>query len=216
MRSSWRECAGDPGRTSFAVTRAGRAHLAERTTACNAVTEQAADLLGERQEHAMTADTATYRRGLGARAADAARRRRPDRHRGPEPRRRHGKTVEAFGPPRSYAARIAPASGGSRPAFWALPLSGAAVGWLIATSAFDLVEVDASGLPDGLPAWIAPLVAVLLRIPPAVAQMRRSSRIRDPRTGKWLTPSPRGVPVVMGGFLIVLGAAVWVITLFVN
>lgn len=106
--------------------------------------------------------------------------------------------VDAFGRPREYAASIAPAPRGSRAAAWALALSGAAVGWLVATSVFDLVEGEGKGLPAGLPAWVGLVVAVLLWIPAVVAQMRRNDRVRDPRTGEWLTPSPRWIPVTMG------------------
>jgi hypothetical protein len=119
--------------------------------------------------------------------------------------------TEAFGAPADYAATIAPDKGGSKVTIWALTLSGAAVGWLIATSVFDLVEGDAKGLPAGIPAWATLIAAVVLWIPAVVAQMRRNSRVRDPRTGEWLTPSPRWIPVTMGGFLIVLGAAVWLV-----
>ena len=45
VTSSWREGVGGPGRKFFAVTAAGRTHLAERTAAWTAVTEQAAALL---------------------------------------------------------------------------------------------------------------------------------------------------------------------------
>lgn len=124
--------------------------------------------------------------------------------------------VEAFGPPREYAASIAPATRGSRLTAWALTLSGAAVGWLIAVSVVQLVQGEAKGLPGGVPAWLALLVAVLLWIPAVVVQTRRNSRVRDPRTGEWLTPSNRWVPVVMGGFLIVLGAAVWLVAALVG
>ena len=123
--------------------------------------------------------------------------------------------LEAFGPPKEYAASIAPAAGGSRLMAWALTLSGAAVGWLIAVSVVQLVQGEAKGLPAGIPAWGALLVAVLLWIPAVVVQTRRNARVRDPRTGEWLTPSNRWVPVVMGGFLIVLGAAVWLVAALV-
>jgi PadR family transcriptional regulator, regulatory protein PadR len=45
VTSSWREGAGGPGRKFFAVTPAGRAHLAERSAAWQAFTERAAGLL---------------------------------------------------------------------------------------------------------------------------------------------------------------------------
>ncbi|TFV67040.1 UNVERIFIED_ORG: hypothetical protein E4P37_04790 [Bacillus sp. AZ43] len=119
--------------------------------------------------------------------------------------------VEAFGRPKEYAATLAPAPRGGKTVLGALALSGAAVGWLVATSVFDLVEGDAKGLPAGLPSWVPLVLAVLLWIPAVVVTMRRNERVRDPRTGEWLTPSPRWVPVVMGGFLIVLGALVWLV-----
>jgi hypothetical protein len=121
--------------------------------------------------------------------------------------------VEAFGPPRRYAEAVAPAARGSRLVFLALTSSGAAVGWLIASSVVALVEGEAKGLPAGLPAWVALVLAVLLWVPAMAVTMRRSERVRDPRTGEWLSPSPRWVPVVMGGLLIVLGALVWLVSL---
>jgi len=45
LRSSWREGVGGPGRKFFAVTAAGRAELARRTTAWHLFTERATDLL---------------------------------------------------------------------------------------------------------------------------------------------------------------------------
>jgi PadR family transcriptional regulator PadR len=45
VTSAWREGAGGPGRKFFAVTEAGRAHLAVRAGAWHAFTERAAGLL---------------------------------------------------------------------------------------------------------------------------------------------------------------------------
>jgi hypothetical protein len=41
--------------------------------------------------------------------------------------------------------------------------------------------------------------------------MRSNARVRDPRTGEWLTGSPGWVAVGMGGLLIVIGVAVWLV-----
>lgn len=45
VSSDWREGLGGPGRKFFAVTAAGHAHLAERTSAWSTFTERAAALL---------------------------------------------------------------------------------------------------------------------------------------------------------------------------
>jgi PadR family transcriptional regulator, regulatory protein PadR len=45
VTSSWREGIGGPGRKFFTVTPAGRAHLAERTSAWSTFTERAGALL---------------------------------------------------------------------------------------------------------------------------------------------------------------------------
>jgi len=45
VASAWREGVGGPGRKFFAVTPAGRAHLAERTSAWSTFTDRAAALL---------------------------------------------------------------------------------------------------------------------------------------------------------------------------
>jgi PadR family transcriptional regulator PadR len=45
VTSSWRDGVSGPGRKFFAATTAGRAYLAERTTAWRTFTEQAAALL---------------------------------------------------------------------------------------------------------------------------------------------------------------------------
>jgi hypothetical protein len=78
------------------------------------------------------------------------------------------------------------------------------------------IEGDAKGLPAGVPAWVPLLLVVLLGIPAIVVQTRRNGRVRDPRTGEWLTPSPRWIPVTMGGLLIVLGGAVRLVPLVVR
>ena len=52
VTSSWREGVGGPGRKFFAATPAGRAHLAERTTAWTTFTEQAAAVLAPPVPHA--------------------------------------------------------------------------------------------------------------------------------------------------------------------
>jgi hypothetical protein len=124
--------------------------------------------------------------------------------------------VEAFGPPREYAASVAPTRKGSRVTSWALTLSGAAAGWLVAVSVVALVDGEAKSLPAGLPAGVALVLAVLLWIPAVLVQVRLNSRVRDPRTGEWLTASPRWIPVTMGGLLIVLGALVWAVALLVD
>jgi hypothetical protein len=41
--------------------------------------------------------------------------------------------------------------------------------------------------------------------------MRSNARVRDPRTGEWLTGSSGWVAVGMGGLLIVIGVAVWLV-----
>jgi uncharacterized membrane protein YhdT len=116
--------------------------------------------------------------------------------------------VEAFGPPGDYAVTVAPGRRASRALQWALMLSGAAVGWLVAISVLALVR--GSGVA-GFPAWLALGLAVGLWIPAVVATMRSNARVRDPRTGEWLTGSPGWVAVGMGGLLIVIGVAVWLV-----
>ncbi len=167
----------------------------------------------------MTTDTATYRRDLilALRTRNVA----PDRigeivaevqshvaDTGEDP-------LTAFGPPREYATRIAPPTGRFRATGWPLVLSAGVCGFLIAISVLEMLDEEARGLP-GVSAWVALVVAVLLWIYGDVVLMRHHRRVQDPRTGNWLTSSPRWLPVTTGASLLALASVLWLVDLFIG
>ena len=166
----------------------------------------------------MTTDTATYRRDLilALRTHNVA----PDRigEIVAEVESHVADTSEdpftAFGPPREYATRIAPPSGRFRATGWPLVLSSGVCGFLIAISVLKMLDEEARGLP-GVPAWVAPVVAVLLWVYGGAVLMRHHRRVQDPRTGTWLTPSPRWLPVTTGACLLAVAAAIWLVDLLI-
>jgi hypothetical protein len=114
---------------------------------------------------------------------------------------------EAFGPARDYAAGFGhPRSRGSVAALAALVLLGALCGFLLAEGVFGLVRDEAV---LGMPAWVALTAGAVLWIPALLAQLRRNLPVRDPRTGRPITPGPVAVAVGMSAFLAVLALACW-------
>ncbi|MGY1702219.1 HAAS signaling domain-containing protein [Geodermatophilus sp. SYSU D00766] len=109
---------------------------------------------------------------------------------------------EAFGPAREYAAGFAvPPSTRSRVSLWALVALGAGCGWLIAEGVFGVFRNEpVLGLPEG---W-ALAAGWLLWIPAVAVQARRHAPVRDPRTGRSLTPGRGRVVLAMTVFLLLL------------
>ncbi|NEK58904.1 hypothetical protein GCU56_13620 [Geodermatophilus sabuli] len=116
--------------------------------------------------------------------------------------------VEAFGPPREYAAGFArPRRAGDVVSLLVLTGFGAACGWLLATGVVGTVRGETF---LGFPAWTALVLGALLWIPPLLASVRRNASIRDPRTGGFLAPPPAAVVLTMSGFLALLTLGLWV------
>lgn len=95
---------------------------------------------------------------------------------------------EAFGAPRQYADRVAPArTPAVRRGMFGQAVLGAAAGWLLAQAAFSLVAGETTLY--GLPSWVVLGVGVALGAVMVVLVRRHSATIVDPRTGRQLAPS---------------------------
>ncbi|MCV2490146.1 hypothetical protein OF117_12305 [Geodermatophilus sp. YIM 151500] len=117
--------------------------------------------------------------------------------------------LDAFGPARDYAAGFA----GGRRSRWGwhellVAVASGVGGYLVAVGLLGLV----GGTPAGpLPSWAALLLGVAIGVPTIGHVRRRSSVIRDPRTGQEMLPVPRWVPWAVAGTLaapLVVGVAV--------
>lgn len=115
--------------------------------------------------------------------------------------------VEAFGPAKEYAATLA--AGRPREPWWSTAITlvcAGTAGWLVAQGALALLLGEEY---RGLAGWVWVLVGLVVGIPAAVRVQRRSSRVRDPRTGADMVPSsPWGV-VVLVAIPVVLVLAAW-------
>jgi hypothetical protein len=111
---------------------------------------------------------------------------------------------EAFGPAREYAGGFAgPPSTRSRVSLWALVALGAACGWLIAQGVLGVIRNEpVFGLPEGY----ALVGGWLLWIPAVLLQVRRHAPVRDPRSGRSLTPGRGRVVLGTTVFLVLLMA----------
>lgn len=119
--------------------------------------------------------------------------------------------VEAFGPPKEYAAGFAePRGARDRVTLVLLTLVAAACGWLIASGMFGLVHGEDA---LGMPAWAAVALGAVLWIPPVHSRVRLHARVLDPRTGRPLVPPPGAVVLGMIGFLLLLGLLAWLMAL---
>ncbi len=119
---------------------------------------------------------------------------------------------EAFGPAKEYAAgfRREP-SPRARAWSWALVALSAVCGLLIAQGVFGVVRNEpVYGLPEGY----ALVAGWLLWAPAVLAQVRRNAPVRDPRTGRSLTPGRAQVVLVMTLVLAALMALTWLVAVF--
>lgn len=115
--------------------------------------------------------------------------------------------VEAFGSPRVYAARVT--TGQRREPWWRIALAAlpaGIAGWFIAQGALALLlSEDYLGQTGWL--WLA--LGFIIGIPAAVSVQRRSTRVRDPRTGTDMVPMSRWGLAVLIGLPIALIAIAW-------
>jgi hypothetical protein len=117
--------------------------------------------------------------------------------------------VEAFGPAREYAESFrAPRTRRGHVALVVLTLTSAAAGWLIATAVFGLVEGERV---VGLPAGAALVLGALLWIPAVFTMLRRAEQVRDPRTGRPLSPAAAWTPALATGSFALLALALWLL-----
>lgn len=94
---------------------------------------------------------------------------------------------ESFGPARAYAAHLS--AGHRAQPWWQLALTtalpAALAGWFGGQGALAmLLGQDYLGQPG----WLSLAFGILIGIPLAVSVRRRSSRVRDPRTGRDMVP----------------------------
>ncbi|WP_435199728.1 HAAS signaling domain-containing protein [Janibacter sp. GS2] len=115
--------------------------------------------------------------------------------------------VEAFGPPRAYAAQL---SDEQRPSPWwhtaVTALAAGVAGWLIAQGALGLLLGEHQLGQSGL-LWLA--IGVLIAIPVAINVHRGSTPVRDPRTGVDMVPMPRWVWAALAGLPIGMILITW-------
>jgi len=108
--------------------------------------------------------------------------------------------VDAFGSPRAYAASLVDEHRPS--AWWTTALTVAAsglAGWLLAQGMFNVALGTRTW---GQPGWVWIGLALVIGIPGGFAVWRRSTRVRDPRTGEDLAP------FTAGGLLALIGTPV--------
>lgn len=103
--------------------------------------------------------------------------------------------VEAFGPAAAYAASL---TDEHRPDPWwhtaALVVGSMISGWLLAQGALSWLLGETY---LGRPGWVWVLVGLVVAVPAALRVRARSSRVRDPRTGSDLVPTPWWAPLLL-------------------
>ncbi|MDQ2850054.1 MAG: hypothetical protein M3Y49_04850 [Actinomycetota bacterium] len=94
---------------------------------------------------------------------------------------------EAFGPAREYADLItADRPRNPRWPMIIIALFGAVAGWLVAQGALAQLLGETS---FGRPGWVSLIIGLLVGAPTALVVRRRSTRVRDPRTGADMVPA---------------------------
>jgi hypothetical protein len=104
---------------------------------------------------------------------------------------------EAFGSPRHYAASLGDEHRPPPRWFTVLSIGGSAVaGWLVTQG---ILAVLLGRTHMGASGWVWIGMGLVIGVPGAVSVWRRSSRVRDPRTGEDLVGfSPGGLVVLLG------------------
>ena len=122
--------------------------------------------------------------------------------------------VEAFGTPRAYAASLLEEH---RPDPWwvttlSIATSGVA-GWLLAQGTLTLLFGTEYW---GQPGWVWLGLGLVIGIPGGISVWRRSSRVRDPRTGADLVPFSPGAVLVLHGTPILFAALAYLVIRIVD
>lgn len=115
--------------------------------------------------------------------------------------------AEAFGSPRAYAALVTAEQ--RREPWWRIALAAVPAGiagWFIAQGALALLlSEDYLGQTGWL--WLA--LGLIIGIPAAVSVQRRSTRVRDSRTGDDMVPMSRWGLAALIGLPLALIAIAW-------
>ena len=119
---------------------------------------------------------------------------------------------DAFGPPRQYAASLGDEHRPPPRWFTAVSIIGSAVdGWLLTQG---LLGVLLGKTYLGVSGWVWIVAGLVIGVPGGVSVWRRSSRVRDPRTGEDLVRfSPGGLVVLLGLPVVVVLIAFALITI---
>ncbi len=120
--------------------------------------------------------------------------------------------VEAFGTAKEYAASLTAEH--RRPPRWQvvlIALAAGVAGWLLAQGLFAWLLAERY---LGQPGWLWVAVGGVIAVPTARYARDRSGQVRDPRTGRSLTPSPRWVPVALLVLAVVPALAAYLVLRF--
>ena len=115
--------------------------------------------------------------------------------------------TEAFGTPRAYAEALTEGRGGEP--WWHVGLnvvSAGVGGWFVAQGVLGLLLGQTYLNQSG---WLWLGVGLVLALPSAVIVYRRSTRIRDPRTGRDMTPMSYWGLTALIGLPIALVLVAW-------
>lgn len=114
---------------------------------------------------------------------------------------------DAFGSPRAYAALVT--AGRHREPWWHIALTAlpaGIAGWFVAQGALALLLHETY---LGQPGWLWLALGLLFGIPAGVSVQRRSTRVRDPRTGADMVPMTRWGLIALIGLPLALILIAW-------
>ncbi|GAA1727306.1 HAAS signaling domain-containing protein [Aeromicrobium alkaliterrae] len=121
--------------------------------------------------------------------------------------------VDAFGSPRQYAASLTAEHRPDPKWFTAVSLVGSGLaGWLVAQGGLAVLLGESYWGQSG---WLWLALGLAIGVPGGISVWRRSTRVRDPRTGADLEPfSPGGLVVLIGSPIVVVLLAFAAIRIF--
>lgn len=122
--------------------------------------------------------------------------------------------TRAFGAPKMYAHVVT--EGRPRESWWHTAIIGLGAfvaGWFVAQGALAVLLGDAYLGQSG---WLWLILGLSVALPTAITVRRRSSRIRDPRTGADMVPMARWTIVAFYAAPLVLILLAWVVIEIAN